>query len=109
MTQVTFKRDQLTIDYSDPNTNQLLETIVESQRDEALVTINQLQMVMINRHLVVLGEEQQLSLSPEMLMRKQEGHEMLQDNEEQMAPIEKLLEPSRITVKYENIVKEGGL
>ena len=26
-----------------------------------------------------------------------------------MAPIEKLLEPSRICISYENIVKEGGL
>jgi hypothetical protein len=31
------------------------------------------------------------------------------DIENQLIPVEKLLEPSRITIKYENILKEMGL
>lgn len=58
-------------------------TKVLLSREDATITINQLQLSMINRHLLTVND-----LEPS---------------------IERLLEPSRITLSYENLVKDGGL
>ena len=55
----------------------------ESSREDAIVTLNKFQLEMVNRHLVMAGDDDYT--------------------------IEKLLQPSRITIKYLNIIEKQGL
>lgn len=71
-------------------------------------------MVMINRHLLKgfrLSSDDCLIGSSEELASGLLEHIEMQHSEEMEEDVttEKLLEPSRITVSYENIVKESGL
>jgi hypothetical protein len=52
MSQINFRRDELTLDTLDTQTGQLLYSISSDVRDEALININQLQILMLNRHLL---------------------------------------------------------
>ena len=52
MSQVNFRRDELTLDTVDTQTGQVLFSISSDVRDEAIITINQLQILMLNRHLL---------------------------------------------------------
>lgn len=72
------------------------------------MTINQLQMVMINRHLVTYDQFGEGEVSVHIRNSVKEG-QLLMDIENQMIPTEKLLEPSRITINYENTAKDAGL
>ena len=58
-------------------------TLPKLSREEAIVTFNQMQIQMINRHLL-----------------KEEFDDV---------SYEKLLEPSRVTIQYENLLKDNGL
>jgi hypothetical protein len=52
MSQINFRRDELTLDTVDTQTGQLLFSMSSEVRDEAIITINQLQILMLNRHLL---------------------------------------------------------
>jgi hypothetical protein len=52
MSQINFRRDELTLDTVDTQTGQVLFSITSDVRDEAIITINQLQILMLNRHLL---------------------------------------------------------
>jgi hypothetical protein len=55
MSQINFRRDELTLDTLDTldtQTGQVLFSISSDVRDEAIITINQLQILMLNRHLL---------------------------------------------------------
>ena len=52
MSQVNFRRDELTLDTVDTQTGQVLFSMSSDVRDEAIITINQLQILMLNRHLL---------------------------------------------------------
>jgi hypothetical protein len=52
MSQINFRRDELTLETLDTHTGQLLFSISSDVRDEAIITINQLQILMLNRHLL---------------------------------------------------------
>ena len=52
MSQINFRRDELTLDTVETQTGQLLYSVPSDVRDEALITINQLQILMLNRHLL---------------------------------------------------------
>jgi hypothetical protein len=52
MSQINFRRDELTLDTVDTQTGQVLFSMSSDVRDEAIITINQLQILMLNRHLL---------------------------------------------------------
>lgn len=77
---------------------------METCTDDSSVNVNQLQIYMINRHLLgtaSLGLVNQSEDSGEHRFHR--GDDFLE------APIEKMLEPSRISIAYDNVVKDGGL
>lgn len=83
MTAINYRKESLELDYLDLKSKQIMSTKTELCREDAIVTLNQLQILMINRHLLI--------------------------NDEDEPTVEKLVEPSRITLSYDNLLKDGGL